>query len=336
MKKNTYLVFLCFLLNTGLIFAQTFPTEGLILHHTFEWPELGDLEFIDQSGNGNSIFINAIDNCPPESDRNENPLSQSVGSTCDLSLNSNYSSPSFENLSKFSCSFWVMKPDFSGPTANSTVIQFIDENKISYEVRIDTDLKVLLQSKNDQLLLGTLNSTFYFPVSQWIHIAFSVNQEDQILRLFINGELMQEVELFLFEMGNPKILFGKEIEPGLPINLLCYDDLFVFNRILDVDEVEALYNYTTPIATDLENTFLAKNRINIFPNPNSNNVLTINTNGINEPFDLTIIDGQGKIIKRINNFSNNTLAIDDLSQGIYTILFSFDKFNVSRRLSVTG
>jgi len=333
MKNSYVLLILCFILNTTLLYGQTISNDGLIAHHTFEPPEQGSSQFLDQSGNGNSVFFDPNAFCPPELDRNLNPSSLSVGTSCYLSINDDYNSSSFENLSKFSCSFWVMNPSFPPVTHAGPVIQFADENKISYEVRIDENHKVILQSKNDQLLLGKLISSFSFPIG-WVNITFSIDQENQTLRLYINGQLKNEDNLFLFQMGNPKILFGRDIESGTAGSALCYDDVFVFNRILEAHEVEALYNNATPISTSLENVFLDKNQVNIFPNPTRNNEITIDTNGLNESFDLTIFDSQGRIVKRFNNFSNNTLTTENLNQGLYTLLFSFDKFNVSKRLTV--
>ena len=334
--KNYYFLFVfCFILNTELLLGQTISNEGLIAHHTFIWPEQGSSEFIDLSGNGNSILSNDINptNCPPENDRNENPSSYSVGASCGLSINSDYNSPSFENLSKFSCSFWVMYPNVGLSYNNSPIIQFVDENKISYEIRTK-DADVILRSSNDQLLLGDINSSYPFPEQGWLHIAFSINEETETLRLYINGELKVEEQIFLFDIENPKVLLGNTYQPGLPSGPFCYDDFLILGRILDADEVEALYNNATPISTSLENVFLDENKINIFPNPTQNNEITINTDGLNKIFDLTIIDSQGGIVKRINNFSNNTLTTNNLNQGLYTLLFSFDKFNISKRLTV--
>ena len=81
-------------------------------------------------------------------------------------------------------------------------------------------------------------------------------------------------------------------------------------------------------------SFLSDNDVLIYPNPTTNQKITIQTTEAISKITLVAVNGQ--IINEINNpiFIDNTFDISNLSQGFYLLQISSDKGNLTKKIIV--
>lgn len=87
---------------------------------------------------------------------------------------------------------------------------------------------------------------------------------------------------------------------------------------------------TLPVIEDLslgvEDLITLNDQINVFPNPVENNLHIVNSANPEDQFDVTVIDIQGKEIRRINKTDfGSFINVEDLASGYYVLRIETEK-----------
>ncbi len=167
---------------------------------------------------------------------------------------------------------------------NSTVSFWINPSVQTYGLisgasnEHENEYLIFVESQHIKLhIKGEIYETsYYVPINQWVNVACTRDAQTGLFSLFINGN---QEDSFTFDQGTTNIA-----ENGLYIGndqdvvggsweesqqfIGYFDDLRVYDRVLDNDEILSLYNKPDPmiefptITTNLENLHIHWNTIN--------------------------------------------------------------------------
>ncbi|MBN1924192.1 MAG: T9SS type A sorting domain-containing protein [Prolixibacteraceae bacterium] len=152
--------------------------------------------------------------------------------------------------------------------------------------------------------------------NDWVHLAGVRSVEEKMLYLYINGELVAEMEDVAVEVNTE----GQAFQIGNYFNLGsmfkgAMDDLVIVEKALYETDINELISFNTQ--TSVSNKF-KNNKLIIAPNIINKELALKNIEDINR---LEIYNPSGKLIIVINNQYNNTGKFDvsNLTSGLYFV-----------------
>lgn len=275
MKRTFYKITFGLLVAVSTTVAQV-PTNGLVAHYPFN----GNAN--DVSGNGNNGTNNGA---ILTTDRFGN-----VNSAYSFDGASSFIKLINENnfyLTNFSISFW-MKQNSEG-----TQMLFANDGYLlGYNCYI-IGKKIGIQLGNN--VWSSFNVTEDIDITKWNNITYTYN--GVVLTIHINNK---EVLYYTFPVG---VKYGNnKVEIGRNSYLLDQyfdgkiDDVRIYNRALNPNEISALYNESVITGT-INNPF--ENSLKIYPNPATDYLIIENSNRGHSVL-VTDVLGQTVFISEIN------------------------------------
>lgn len=163
--------------------------------------------------------------------------------------------------------------------------------------------------------MGTADTTT-FPLNTWNHVVFTWNSSG-VHQVYVNNQLSTNA-----------MLSAHTINTTIPVNFLIgaqspsyrnfngeIDDIRVYNRVLNISEIDSLFNEPNPLGVGISEYNINNSTIKTYPSP-THDLLTIMSS---ESTTISIINiiGQEIITRRIQ--STETIDISNLENGIYFI-----------------
>ncbi len=316
MKKNNTLVILMFFAilatTTNKLFSQIDLKQGLVAYYPFD----GDTK--DYSVNNNDGVI--IGAPTLSADRWGNP-----NKCYNFNGNGDYvrveHDSTIQPKTAVSVAAWVNADDYS-----SWLIVVCKRNR---HASSPGNSYVLLGSgnagQNQSWMFGTgstssekfTGSPTLAQTQQWVHLVgtYDKNAADSNLRLYVDGTLVSS-EKISYDIGysDSALRIGMAIPgPSLQYFKGKIDEVRIYNRAINSQEITALYNNTNTSIGEVA----SQSNIQVYPNPASD-VLYINGNDrVNSTLFISDILGKNVLKKDISNTSN--IDISDLAAGVYSV-----------------
>lgn len=318
-------------------FNAQIPTNGLVGHYPF-------------TGNANDMSLNnyhgTVYGASLTSDRfgNLNCAYSFNGINNYIDLSSHVASFNFQE--PMTISFWV-KTDYdnSGSTNFAATVFAISEggtglNNTSIFVgnnatgTLTNEIALTNQQRNtsDKYIAGyTTSNRSELIDNKWHHLVFEYNGVST--KIYLDGELVTVSCNFGVNNGTygnipnaSKMYIGSRWANS---NLAAFmngelDDFRMYNRVLNLTEINSLFNEANPSLTTAEISNSKDYEIKVYPNPTTDKVYILWTNDIDSDINIEIYDNMGKMIDSesisygLGNFSVN---LKDFKSGIYYIRF---------------
>ena len=238
MKKTILFLVMAVALTTQTLFAQVpsyVPTNGLVGY----WPFNGNAN--DESGFGNNGIVNgatlAIDRFGNTNSCYQLFTSSGAGGYIELSQ--------IRPNNDFTISAWVNLDSYT-PASVSTIISKYPADGSGYELNIDNVSSVrgiygLVGPEN--VAENSVISNYNFGLNSWGHIVWS--KEGTISKIYFNGTLIhQQLNVNPISTNDGPNFFGKSQWGGNQLRGRL-DDVAVYDRALNQQEITALYNGVT-------------------------------------------------------------------------------------------
>ncbi len=244
--KNLLLTALAMLGLTAATLAQNIPnyvpTNGLVGW----WPFNGNAN--DENGNNLNGVVN---NAALTTDRFANNNSAYVFSTGNIEIPNTFT---FSNATGLTLSGWIQYNNIvNNPLAN-TMIDFSDGTCDNcwlhrYALGQGNGGIFFLREGNAIGSISGIMNVVAPPAGNWVHVVGTINTNNSIVALYINGQLIQSIsftgpyDLSLNYTGTNSRIFGARTVTTYQ-NLLNgkLDDIGIWNRALTQQEITALYN----------------------------------------------------------------------------------------------
>lgn len=301
------------LLLSGTSFAQI-PTDNLLVHMKFESNLVNEADASTGTimGNAGSVIF--------DTDRFGNPSrSLLLGnnpagyiSLDDIALND----------PDYTISFWIKHTQVpSGKQFRVLSKREACTGGSLIDITLDANTQdLILESYAQGDYTANINDAFVSTVN-WAHVVLVVDQANSQTRFYLNGNLYSTANWTnsladgtmdnsaSFIIGSSPCVNGTSV---LGYNGLL-DDIRVYSRSLNANEVSALYNEPNPTA-GIEDMDL-NSSISIYPNP-ANSILNIELTNAEKVF---ITDLTGSIVLESGISSLHTLDVSTFSKGIYLV-----------------
>lgn len=235
----------------------------------------------------------------------------------------NSSNVDFELEQEYSISFWFKTQESATQLTSSDIISKWNsahlDTAYSYTIRISTNFSnepgIIKASRFDSDVQGCSNissvsSENNYLDNDWHHVVYQMNSNSKIL-LSVDAELKDSIH----DLSSCSLLSASDIILGdrtitndgsrQPYTG-ALDEIRIYNRTLNKEEIEALFNKeTSNLIETKENS-----RIKIFPNPTFNS-LNIETSNPNSIIENQIFNSYGTHIfsSKSNNLSFNQTGI---------------------------
>lgn len=283
--------------------AQVNLTNGLIAYYPFN----GNAN--DQSGNANNGTVNgAILATDRFGNLNSAYKFDGINDYIeygDLSI--------FDN--SFSVSLWIYFEEI-----NLSQIKRIigkgrapDTNTHNWSLNLETDNSISFFWEDENDVDHTISSINKVEAFKYYHLVISLSTNNNKYNLYINGvnEATGTMSSFPAENDDNLIIGARQgitqIERFINSHI---DDVRIYNRTLNENEVQALYNINTlNIAT-----FTTQKSISIYPNP-ANSLLNFSITQSTE-YTVNIYNVLGELVLKQKNVSN-PIEISMLPKGTY-------------------
>lgn len=211
----------------------------------------------------------------------------------------------------FTFAYWML-PEVFGNNQNPYIIpQPIDWRNTTNQNPIlqlvlyiqNGDKKIQYRLRDNLTPSGSNSVTATLPTTEspWYHIVCTFNATNKIMKLYLNGILIQtQIYTYTSPFTLDKLVIGNNYNPSsVPNYSQKYtgkiDDIYIFNREITDKEVLDLYNeQSTPTAVETVTDF--RKYLSIYPNPLSGQrILHLNftpESGIRYQVKLSNINGQ--------------------------------------------
>lgn len=178
----------------------------------------------------------------------------------------------------------------------------------------------------------TVISNSSINTGNWEHVAFTYSNDDQSMRVYINGVLESsaygQTQLSKYSAGMLSI--GKLRDHNFTTGYFegMIDELKIYNRALGENEISGQMPWLS------SNTSKSKAQI-VYPNP-ANNVLYVE-NIKNQYHTLTMLNLQGKIIKKSLLYYGaltSTVNVELIPEGIYILQLTGNESNLHQTIMI--
>ncbi|KAB2916237.1 MAG: T9SS type A sorting domain-containing protein [Bacteroidetes bacterium] len=313
-------------------FSQIDLRQGLAAYYPFN----GDVK--DYSGNGNDGVIIGTPSLTTDRWNNANKCYTFNGNGDYVRVESD---PTIEPVDAVSVSAWVNATDFS-----------------SWNIIVCKRLKHNSSPGNSYLLYGAgspgQNQYWGFGVANtsseqfsidpaviqtndWVHVVgtYDRNASDSNVRVYVDGNLVKfEKATFPLAYSDSALRIGMAIPgPSKQYFKGKIDEVRIYNRALNQQEITALYNNTH---TSIKNVEAANNKVEVFPNP-ANDKLFVSGEYKYETTKVIIFDLTGRKVLESSLDNTGVINIDALPAGLYVtqVLDSVsEEILLSQRISV--
>lgn len=214
------------------------------------------------------------------------------------------------------------------------------------DVIIQSDVHTTLQTAIEAAALdATLQGEGTFTVFAPTDAAFELLPEGTLASLLSDPEgLLTDILLYhvlgsvvlssdLMDGTSTETLFGPDV------NVSIVDDkVFINNAEVIVADIQTdngvVHVIDMVLMPPTSTNELPANKAQVYPNPtNSNVTIEFDEASFNNP-QLTLINNNGQIVKRIPSFkSNSALSVNDLQNGLYSIVISDGINTITKRLT---
>lgn len=282
----------------------------------------------DESGNGNN---GQVMGATLVKDRFENANSAYYfdGTNDYITVSS---SPSLQITGAITMSTWF-KTSYSNDFAGIITKSEVSEPRTGYLMYIDANDQpsVNLYHNHQTLEMGVAKSNISGVDDNWHHMV-SV-YDGNILKFYIDGILKSEVEYNLrIQSNNAPLVFGWDMFSNSNDRLFegYIDDIRIFNRALNNQEVTSLYgNTVTTSGLSTTKNSQTSNLIEIFHNT-SQNLLVISFSHLDANVIAEIYNMKGeKIQVQILDSIESSIDISKLTKGCYVIHMHNSSINYS-------
>lgn len=254
-----------------------------------------------------------------------------------IELNIDSVLPLDNNTTDYSLSFWSKQRIFFNGSNNYVNQQIIQINSKSYLSSIPSHSWINFgvgsleyssyQGDTKKRINGNLPDKFNS--SDWHLFSYIFSRKDSIVSVYIDSNLIVSQKFLPFLDINDSsvkmfIGYGYQDAPGFEEFSNYYDDIVIYDRMLNKQELESIINSKSVIANFSEVNFEKENFV-IYPNPTSK---YINLKEIRDFTKYEILNIYGSKVK-FGNLNNTQISIEELNSGTYFIYF-FDgnaKFN---------
>lgn len=156
------------------------------------------------------------------------------------------------------------------------------------------------------------------PTDVWTHVAISY-KSSQYLRLFVNGVIADSIDATVYPLGssgNSFTLGGAPWEAGALNMDGSLDDVYLYNRVLNSDEIRALFE----LVTDRKEELLSS-QVSFYPLPVSDGKLYVDAGQpIAGVTTICICDALGKeVFRSVLQHQKEELNVSHLTKGVYLI-----------------
>ena len=225
---------------------------------------------MDNTGNGHNAYIDGNYFFDPDRNNLEGGAIN-LGYYYDntISINTEDHAAPIENIGELSISFWIFRLENEVPqfctSGCKRFFRIIDDAGISYDLELNDNHRVVFTSRENGVDLTTsLVSTTPIFDHIWYHIGLSVDEATQTIKLYINGQVEDELEISSLQVPqNPSILIGEGAEDVESILSFCMDDLVFYRDILTNEQFEEQYQ---SISTSVQ-ALNTDTPLMVFPNP---------------------------------------------------------------------
>jgi hypothetical protein len=172
-------------------------------------------------------------------------------------------------------------------------------------------------------------------LNNWIHYVATYDEDS--VSFYIDGVLQNRIYkgfVSTFSLTDPVLIAAS----GSVINARFFhgaiDDVRIYNRVLDQEEVDGLFNEPNPATLGInESVSIHSQEIIIYPNP-AQDVFTISELPVGA--ELHVLDITGKIMFNTSVNSNQLIInTDEFSNGIYLInVYTKGSANTTKKLIV--
>jgi len=313
MKKNSFLALLIFSVSFSL--SAQVPTSGL----TGYWPFKGNA--IDESSNTNDGIVTGA---TLVEDRFSNVNSAYSFDGNDYITVAHHSSLDMSGPVSFSA--WV-KPSGIQTSGNRMIL-----GKSDYSTQTNYLIRQIPNGYIQWEYQGyTQNIINPMVVSTWHHIVVTAEGPTLEKKIYLDNQL---VATQLASGGS----FGQVTNP-LTFGYASYnseyyegiiDDIRIYDRVLTVTEVDALFKEENGTPTAIQNSF--ENIVTSYPNP-TNGEIHINLGESFSDIHLVLSDVNGKIIRQ-TNYSNRQFLDVLLNErpGVYFLTIRSDNRKATLRI----
>ena len=296
-----------------LLLLLIVPVFGLAQNLPDYVPASGLAAFYTFDGNANDSSTNqnngTVHGAVLSEDRNLNPNSSyffdGQDDYIDMGLDS-----SLQIQNSFSASVWFKA---MGGSCNPRIFESKDHSGGGggYALALTTGTQLHVAAFGaDGDDYGFAHIDNVFNQDTWTHIAFTVNGGSGEAKLYVNGQL------FLSQTRDTPLTTEITYEGSLNVGNIdptrCdwyrgnIDDLGIWNRILNSEEVLQLYNLQTASTNEYSNV------ISIYPNPTTS---IVNLKG-DKQYDIEVYNLQGKKVMALRG---NTIDMSHLSSATYIV-----------------
>lgn len=183
-------------------------------------------------------------------------------------------------------------------------------------------------NENEYMFIGS--STIVENSWQFVAVTFNGNQ----IKLFVNG-ILDFTDNMTGNMNNHNSsLYIGAFDGENAVFKGKIDDISIYNRCLSESEINEKHKEKSVISHLDEKLF--SDQIIIYPNPSENRI-NIKAFGLNETYDVTIINSLGQIIYNRTNIQPQRIETIDLgnaTQGIYFVNFDTKSKRFVKKLIV--
>ncbi len=203
----------------------------------------------------------------------------------------------------------------------------------SIDINYATSYNAWLCNVGNATTLGPfITSTQSITVGTWYNLIYQFDDVNNIQKIFVNGVLTSTANVTTpIAYDTKPWTIGMEYENNIASFFFSgkIDDIGIWNRLLTPQEITDVYQ-SNPVGIK-ENFMESVSFCSVFPNPATNNLMIdVNDNFLNKINDnvkLNVFSCDGELVQEYevtkNDLEkNNTLIINDLSEGLYLLKIS--------------
>lgn len=313
------------------LFGQTVPTNGLKARYSFD-----DSKYNDISGNNNNLKETANKDSVnlhtyTLTEGKVGKCLNAIG-TLESGLSESDSIGNLKFSSALSISVWVFV-DFESINGNGFIVSnrcdATQETPVKKYIYNNYTLWISKAAKNIQFTVNdVVLTTSEISDTTWHHIV--VTYTSGTAKIYVDGilnatstEFPTAINTYKLASLNPlsgRLQIGSLYATGASQSNALIDEVYLYDRAINLAEVTQIYNYDGKSSNIASNTI---KQLEMFPNP-TNNILYLNTDLKLKTVSVINTIGQISILE----IHNNTIDVSMLLSGVYVIQIKDEKGNL--------
>ena len=223
-------LFISLLLVTAASVAQEFVTDGLVAFWTLDKSDIDGATVKDVSGNGNDAKIIG----------KLNSVKGVIDECLEFDGEPNYVEiPPMGSWEQASVECWALTLSFDGtPRGLVSTWQWVP-GKVHFKFQSNQKITA---HKNDGAEVGDKSN---FELNKWYHIIYTCDTEANELKLYVNGELVNQGASGATPQNMDERRIGSEHDGRFLMGMV--DDVRIYNRVLNEKEVKQNFKVTSNV-----------------------------------------------------------------------------------------